>query len=1097
MDTKKWMEAFSEIDDAYLKEAMSAAKKKKKRRLTNRVMQCAAVAACVLILAAAMAGGVIRPLNGGSGSQGQQMSEGALKDTDIKETDISFERGEGGQGEGGQGEDGSGEGGRGGSIEGGSGQEGSAAVGQHTEADEMEPDSSAGAEQEAQLIFEEDDEGMTEADLALPDGYFFYEMTEEDIAGIWGQETLYWEGMDVMKSYDLSGSITYDGTGTIWIAAIYGYEKGAHPELETALFTIELSPDRLPPQCTVYVGPENRTCQVWGTDVRATYRNNGDRIWYTVEFLGGHENTEEQVGVHVECRSEKDQKEELESLLNCLVSQSLRPDGCLQLSQLKTDEVPEWRSERLDESQVMDETEFLAWFPDELPGEFGFDKAFRELGQDRNYLTIEYRTKIANGQAAGSDYIDWTIHMTKNSQNSESETAYRFENLTLGLLESLADESREAGQKRPYLNLRIRYQEDVFVNVSGYLTAEELWMMLPQTASELTFLSALPEVRFQTDNSLFEDINGFTVPNEWSTRELTEEEIASIWGQKELCWEGWKPAEEYVLTGTASYDKTGAVCLTEINGYDDNAAENKQCFTIYVADGQVFGESRFAEAGNGLDSVWGTEVASTRGTSSWAKEDRTWALAEYQTMFVRDGEEPVGIYTIAWSKEDSAHEMEAILTRMISQSLRPDGVLQLSQLIGDPGEQSGMEPATVPGGQLEPTSASDQWTAPTVSSAALQSMGAEVPQQKITDFAIRLLQTSLSTDETGENENILLSPLSVLEALAMTANGAGGQTLEQMEFMFGLDVEQLNEYLLTYRTNLEHTESASLNLANGIWMRDEPDFVVQAQFQDDMAYWYDAELRTAPFDDSTVQEINEWVRLKTKNRIPSLLDEIRDEAKLFLINAVAFDGTWEVVYEEHQIQDGIFTSADGEEQKTEMMHSTEMAYLEDPGIASGFIKYYEGRNYAFAALLPEEGIRVEEYAELLSGERLQTILSNRLDVMTEVTMPKFTSEYQTKMKEILQDMGMIHAFDPETADFTGIATRNGESLYINEIIHKTYLGVNEKGTEAGAVTAVIMEGAGLLPEEVREISLDRPFLYMIIDCEQQIPVFLGVVQSVK
>ena len=201
----------------------------------------------------------------------------------------------------------------------------------------------------------------------------------------------------------------------------------------------------------------------------------------------------------------------------------------------------------------------------------------------------------------------------------------------------------------------------------------------------------------------------------------------------------------------------------------------------------------------------------------------------------------------------------------------------------------------------------------------------------VTDFAIRLLQ---ATEKEGENT--LLSPLSVLCALAMTQNGAKGETLEQMEAVLGMTVGELNLYLYSYMANLPRGEKYKLSLANSIWFTEDSRFSVRPEFLQTNANYYGADLYQAPFDQNTCREINAWVKEKTDGMIPPILDRISPDALMYLVNALAFEAEWAEVYTKNQVRDGEFTKEDGTKQRATFMNGTEGTYLED-GKATGFL----------------------------------------------------------------------------------------------------------------------------------------------------------------
>ena len=362
------------------------------------------------------------------------------------------------------------------------------------------------------------------------------------------------------------------------------------------------------------------------------------------------------------------------------------------------------------------------------------------------------------------------------------------------------------------------------------------------------------------------------------------------------------------------------------------------------------------------------------------------------------------------------------------------------------------------------------------------------------DFGVRLFKTSIE-----EGENTLISPLSVLYALAMTANGADGETLAQMEQVLGMDVDNLNSYMLAYLELLPESKDYKMSLANSIWFKDDPNFAVEQSFLQTNADYYGAGAYKAAFDEGTRNDINNWVKEHTDGMIPEIIDEIPDEAIMYLVNALAFDAKWADEYEEHQIREGCFTMEDGTRQDVDMMHSEEYTYLEDD-LATGFIKYYKDRRYAFVAMLPNEGVTVSQYVDSLTGEHLRELLNNPQDVTVFASIPKFETEYDIEMSEVLQEMGITDAFDWRVADFSRLGTYNvdGMNICINRVLHKTFISVTEQGTRAGAATAVEMvaEGAAEIIE-YKEVVLDRPFVYMLIDCETNLPFFIGTMMNVN
>ena len=361
----------------------------------------------------------------------------------------------------------------------------------------------------------------------------------------------------------------------------------------------------------------------------------------------------------------------------------------------------------------------------------------------------------------------------------------------------------------------------------------------------------------------------------------------------------------------------------------------------------------------------------------------------------------------------------------------------------------------------------------------------------VTDFAIRLFKAS---EESGKNT--LISPLSVLCALAMTANGAEEETLQQMEEVLGMTTEDLNLYLYSYMKNLPQGDKYKLSLANSIWFTEDERFTVNQDFLQTNADYYGADIYKAPFNEQTKKDINNLVKQNTDEMIPEILDRVPVDAIMYLVNALAFEAEWSAIYKKDQVREGVFTKEDNTKQNVDFMYGSEGTYLEDEN-AAGFMKYYKGGKYAFVAMLPDEGVSVSDYIASLTGESVNALLTNPQHTTVYTAIPKFETEYSVEMSEILKDMGMPKAFDPNNAEFEGLGTSSAGNIFISRVLHKTFISVGEKGTKAGAATVVEMaDGAAAEPQEPKEIYLNRPFVYMLIDCENNIPFFIGTMMDV-
>ncbi len=338
--------------------------------------------------------------------------------------------------------------------------------------------------------------------------------------------------------------------------------------------------------------------------------------------------------------------------------------------------------------------------------------------------------------------------------------------------------------------------------------------------------------------------------------------------------------------------------------------------------------------------------------------------------------------------------------------------------------------------------------------------------------------------------NTLISPLSVSTALAMTANGADGQTKAEMEKVLGngISIDELNKYLSSFNDSLTSGEDFKLESANSIWLVKDNNFNVRNEFLQTNADFYHAEIYKRAYNSEIVNDINNWVSEHTDGMIDKLLDNNGKLSDIALINATAFDAVWETYYFDNFVEDGTFTDANGNEQSATMLISEESEYINGDN-CTGFIKKYKGGKYGFAAILPDSNVSISDFVGSLNGDKLFKMLQNTETANVVAKIPKFEYEYSAELSEALKDLGMPSAFS-DGADFSGIS---GDKLLISDVLHKTKISVTEEGTKAAAATGVVMSAA---PDGDKQVILNRPFFYMIIDNETMLPLFAGVYTGV-
>lgn len=375
--------------------------------------------------------------------------------------------------------------------------------------------------------------------------------------------------------------------------------------------------------------------------------------------------------------------------------------------------------------------------------------------------------------------------------------------------------------------------------------------------------------------------------------------------------------------------------------------------------------------------------------------------------------------------------------------------------------------------------------------------GAQVSQtfaDSYTDLAAALAKTITEQNEAGKN--FLISPLSVMTAVSMTANGAAGNTLTQMEQVLGksLNIDEINQGLGAYYSFLEQNAPKAMAFANSLWLNEGLSMGerVREDFLKKNVDCFDAEIYKAAFDSQTLAAINRWVSDKTNTMIPTILDRLAPDSAMILLNALYFDASWEDPFYTSNTHEAEFTDADGNKQTIDMMGGSAGYYLESENY-TGFMKEYKDVPFTFAALLPQEGTTVEELLQTLGSKGYSSLLSKASQESVSVRIPKLCFDAEYQLRDVLEQMGMTDAFSQVDADFSGMT--GDKSLYIGKVIHKTCIEVTEGGTKAAAATAVDMRLKGVLIQ--KSVVLDRPFVFVILDKTYGLPLFIGAANHIN
>ncbi|MCD4670421.1 MAG: serpin family protein [Actinomycetia bacterium] len=360
-----------------------------------------------------------------------------------------------------------------------------------------------------------------------------------------------------------------------------------------------------------------------------------------------------------------------------------------------------------------------------------------------------------------------------------------------------------------------------------------------------------------------------------------------------------------------------------------------------------------------------------------------------------------------------------------------------------------------------------------------------------TRFAFNIFRELVIEDK---DQNIFISPLSILLALAMTYNGAAEDTslamADAMEFS-GMDLEELNQGFGDLMVSILNADSeVEMSIANSIWQR--MDFDAKEDFIDINKKYYNSGVRKLDFSDpKAVDTINDWISDATKEKITEMLDETPPTVVMYLINAIYFKGDWTYPFEEAATHDDDFYLEDGSTKKVPMMNIQEhFQYGRGDDYAVIRLPYGQEK-FSMYIVLPDEGTAIDSIVGSLDEEKWNGITGSLSDSEVILAMPKYKMEYGVKLlNDSLTDLGMGIAFGPG-ADFSGIS----EGIFISKVIHKAVIEVNEKGSEAAAATVVAMAESAMVADEMVEFIVNRPFIFTISDDRTGSILFMGKVME--
>jgi serpin B len=350
--------------------------------------------------------------------------------------------------------------------------------------------------------------------------------------------------------------------------------------------------------------------------------------------------------------------------------------------------------------------------------------------------------------------------------------------------------------------------------------------------------------------------------------------------------------------------------------------------------------------------------------------------------------------------------------------------------------------------------------------------------------------------ESSSNEgNLMISPISAYFALAMAANGADGDTKTEMMKALSAEnvpLDDLNKGLNYWMNTITKDRIAKFSITNSIWYREG--FKANKDFLQTNADYYSAYIRSLDFmQKSAPDTINGWVKEATNDKIDKIVGEINDDLVMYIINAIYFNGDWKYEFSANKTRKESFNAPSGKVETDFMSRRGKMDYLEFNGVTGVILPYLDGQ-FAFVGLLPEEGETPKDIINNLTVLDLINLMKNKEEKNIELSIPKFEVSYEDSLINELSNMGMKLPFEPYSADFSKMNESGEKDLFIGEIKHKTYIRVDEKGTEAAAVTSIGVEATSM-PVEFPRLTFDRPFVYGIVDVTTGIPLFIGIMEN--
>jgi serpin B len=355
-----------------------------------------------------------------------------------------------------------------------------------------------------------------------------------------------------------------------------------------------------------------------------------------------------------------------------------------------------------------------------------------------------------------------------------------------------------------------------------------------------------------------------------------------------------------------------------------------------------------------------------------------------------------------------------------------------------------------------------------------------------------------ATYAKSEDPNVFISPLSISMAFNMVVNGAAGVTFDEIVETLhakSYKINDINEHSRLLRSALTSVDaSTNLSIANSIWYQEG--FPVKNAFLDVNRTNYDAEVRALDFSSAdAVKIINDWCAKNTNDKIKEIIKEIPFMTVMHLINAVYFKGIWTMKFDKNSTRQEDFRASDGKTNQVQMMQQTENFNYTQDEYAAYLELLYGNKAFGMVVMLPMEGKTTNDIVEYLDNDQWDRTIQNMYGKSVNLRLPRFKAECTYKLEKVFPDLGMVTPFS-DLADFSGISD---ESLCISEVTHKTFVEVNEEGTEAAAVTDIAMEftSSGNPTPQVIDFIVNKPFLFALYEKSSGVILFMGKIGEIK